>query len=180
MSVESERGWPVLRFFVVAEETKRAREVTYSLLQNVNDDNVRIKPDGNNRHEVIALDHNEKYRMKFILCDNSNLGLYFTTDDAGPIWIEAGRDSPKGGSLPPDFDVVKWNDPDNDDAQSGAIGQRRRLVVRNRNRSREVYKFTLLIKDQSGARHDFDPIIENGGGQRDPMDPGDPKEPDTP
>lgn len=160
----------LLRIYVNADENETdPHRVDYTITQDLRDQNIRLNRRDPTTHPntqpYMWAAEGEKIRIKFILCDNTNLQLRFRqpnpppqppqphVDD--PIWIAEGTTCPMQPGHA-DFKIVN--------------AKPRKLVIENPTAepSRRYYMYKLRIIDKHGHEKDFDPVIENGGGNQGP------------
>ncbi len=158
----------LLRIYVNADENEtNPHNVDYTITQDLRDKDIRLKRHDPTTHPdtqpSIWAAEGENLKIKFILCDNTNLQLRFRepnpppvppqphVDD--PIWIATGSNCPTGPGLA-GFSIVK--------------AKPRKLVISNPTapKDRVYYTYKLRIIDRHGHEKDFDPVIENGGGNQ--------------
>jgi hypothetical protein len=94
------------------------------------------------------------YDIKFLLRDDTNLGLSFPQKATDAIWIDPGLTCPPGPQQAGDG--------------QGAFGlgpvSARQLTITNSNKNAGDYTFKLRFESRSGEIVEYDPVIQNGGG----------------
>lgn len=102
---------------------------------------------------AVTMPNGYYYVMRFNLLDTI---LSFDGDEDKVFMVIAGNACPERGQLTgnSNFDPKKMKIKDNG----------RQLEVRNNNVDPGTFAYRILIKDNNGVPHDFDPVIINGGG----------------